>query len=124
MSRTNVGFIGLGNIGQPGASPSMACCRSLTTQRRGGCMIAPCFVRAIALGARASTPAEIARNCPLIGICVRDDKDVDSLFYGDAGMLAHAAKDTVIAIHSTVTQAGLARWAQAVDRSRGWHVES
>lgn len=117
MSRTNVGFIGLGNIGQPMA-------KNLINDAFDAWMYdvsEKALAELVALGARASTPAEIARNCPLIGICVRDDKDVDSLFYGDGGMLAHAAKDTVIAIHSTVTQAGLARWAQDA-AARGVHV--
>lgn len=117
MSRINVGFIGLGNIGQPMA-------KNLISDAFDAWMYdvsAPALAKLVALGARASTPAEIARNCPLIGICVRDDKDVDALFYGDEGMLAHAAKDTVIAIHSTVTQAGLARWAKD-GAARGAHV--
>jgi 3-hydroxyisobutyrate dehydrogenase len=116
MSRINVGFIVLGNIGQPMAKNPSA------MHSTPGCTTSPlALAELVALGARASTPAEIARNCPLIGICVRDDKDVDSLFYGDEGMLAHAAKDTVIAIHSTITQAALTRWAKD-GAARGVHV--
>jgi 3-hydroxyisobutyrate dehydrogenase len=117
MSRSNVGFIGLGNMGQPMA-------KNLINDAFDTWMYdvsEKALAELVALGARASTPAEIARNCPLIGICVRDDKDVDSLFYGDEGMLAHAAKDTVIAIHSTITQAALTRWAKD-GAARGVHV--
>jgi 3-hydroxyisobutyrate dehydrogenase len=66
----------------------------------------------VALGARSATPADIARHCRVIGLCVRDDRDVEALLYGEEGMLALAAPGTVIAIHSTVTQAGLLRWAK------------
>lgn len=117
MSKTNVGFIGLGNIGAPMA-------RNLIGDTFDAWMYdvsEKALAELVALGARAATPAEIARNCPLIGICVRDDKDVDSLLYGDEGMLAHVGADTVIAIHSTVTQAGLARWARDA-AARGVHV--
>jgi 3-hydroxyisobutyrate dehydrogenase len=117
MSKTNVGFIGLGNIGAPMA-------KNLINDAFDAWMYdisEQALADLVALGARASTPAAIARNCPLIGICVRDDKDVDALFYGDEGMLAHAAKDTVIAIHSTITQAALRRWAKD-GAARGVHV--
>jgi 3-hydroxyisobutyrate dehydrogenase len=47
-----------------------------------------------------------------IGICVRDDAQVQNLLHGDDGIFAHAAPGTLIAIHSTVTQANLLLWAQ------------
>jgi len=34
------------------------------------------------------------------------------LLYGEEGLLANAAADTIIAIHSTVTQAGILKWAK------------
>ncbi|MEZ5501396.1 MAG: NAD(P)-dependent oxidoreductase [Halioglobus sp.] len=56
--------------------------------------------------------AELAGACSHIGVCVRDDAQVEELLHGDGGIFAHAAPGTLIAIHSTVTQANLLRWAQ------------
>jgi 3-hydroxyisobutyrate dehydrogenase len=42
---------------------------------------------------------------------VRDDQQVEELLYGDGGIFANAGKGTVVAIHSTVTQARLLKWA-------------
>jgi 3-hydroxyisobutyrate dehydrogenase len=105
--RTNVGFIGLGNIGKPMAKHLIG-----DEFRLHAYDVVPAAVaELVALGAIAATPAEIAVECHYIGICVRDDKDVESLLYGEAGLLNTARETTVIVIHSTVTQAGLLKWA-------------
>jgi 3-hydroxyisobutyrate dehydrogenase-like beta-hydroxyacid dehydrogenase len=108
MSRLPVGFIGLGNMGKPMARNLV--CDTLEAWVHD-VQQAP-VDELVALGARSATRAEIARHCRVIGLCVRDDRDVEALLYGEEGMLALAAPGTVIAIHSTVTQAGLLRWAK------------
>jgi 3-hydroxyisobutyrate dehydrogenase-like beta-hydroxyacid dehydrogenase len=108
MSRLPVGFIGLGNMGKPMARNLV--CDTLEAWVHD-VQQAP-VDELVALGARGATPADIARHCRVIGLCVRDDRDVEALLYGEEGMLALAAPGTVIAIHSTVTQAGLLRWAK------------
>ena len=109
MTSINAGFIGLGNIGKPMAS-------HLNT-KEVNLYVFDVFPEAmtdlVAAGATAAaSPAEMAKQCSYIGLCVRDDNDVESLLYGDEGILANAEKDTLIAVHSTVTQASLLRWAQ------------
>jgi len=108
MSRLPVGFIGLGNMGKPMARNLV--CDTLEAWVHD-VQQAP-VDELVTLGARSATPADIARHCRVIGLCVRDDRDVEALLYGEEGMLALAAPGTVIAIHSTVTQAGLLRWAK------------
>jgi 3-hydroxyisobutyrate dehydrogenase-like beta-hydroxyacid dehydrogenase len=66
----------------------------------------------------AASPVELARNCAHIGICVRDEHQVEQLLYGGSGLLEHAAIDTIIAIHSTVTQADILKWASAGQAAR------
>lgn len=108
MSRLPVGFIGLGNMGKPMARNLV--CDTLEAWVHD-VQQAP-VDELVALGARSATPADIARHCRVIGLCVRDDRDVEALLYGEEGMLALASPGTVIAVHSTVTQAGLLRWAK------------
>lgn len=50
----------------------------------------------------AATPAELAAEADLVGICVWDDQAVRDVLYGDDGVLAGTRSGTVIAIHSTV----------------------
>ncbi len=46
------------------------------------------------------------------GLVVRDDAQVEALLYGEGGILANASPGTLVAIHSTVTQANLLKWAE------------
>ena len=108
MKTKYAGFIGLGNIGQPMAHHLNASDFPL--------MVFDNFPEAMASlvegGAKAaSNAAEIGQNCNYIGLCVRDDNDVNDLLYGDQGILENSNEGTLIAIHSTVTQASLLRWA-------------
>ena len=108
MTQTNAGFIGLGNIGRPMAKHLNDSDFTL--------MVFDHFHEAMTSliddGAKAaSSAADIAQHCNYIGLCVRDDSDVNDLLYGEQGILAHANAGCLIAIHSTVTQASLLRWA-------------
>lgn len=106
--RKKVGFIGLGDIGKPMAR-HLVCDRFETYVYD---LVSASVEELVTLGARAcSSVVELARSCEHIGICVRDDAQVEALLYGDEGILIHAAPGTVVAIHSTVVQAHLLNWA-------------
>ena len=51
---------------------------------------------------RANSSAELAANCDVIGVSVRDDAQVLEVLQGEQGVLAGAAAGSVVAIHSTV----------------------
>lgn len=103
-----VGCIGLGNIGKPLARHLIGDDFQLHVYD----LYQPVVDEMVDAGAVGSTSlAELASACSHIGVCVRDDAEVESLLYGDGGILAHAAGGTLVAIHSTVTQARLLRWA-------------
>jgi 3-hydroxyisobutyrate dehydrogenase len=106
---TNVGYIGLGNIGKPSAQRLI--CDAYKAHVYD--VYTPAVEELVAAGAvGCGSVAELARACKHIGVCVRDDAQVQALLHGDDGIFAHAAKGTLIAIHSTVTQANLLRWAR------------
>lgn len=107
MSKQAVGFIGLGNIGKPMAKNLLGDAFEVSVYD-----VAPAPVtELVALGAHSASLAEMAKHCDIIGICVRDNDDVENLLYGDTGLLAHATPGTVFAIHSTITQQALRKWA-------------
>lgn len=95
------GFIGLGNIGKPMAEQLVKkgfkttvfdvmpkACESLKAE-----------------GARvANSPAEVAANADVIGVCVRNDADVESVLQGEDGIFSAARAGALIMIHSTVNQ--------------------
>ena len=93
--RRSVGYIGLGNIGKPSAERLI-----------GGAFAAyvydvyqPAVDELAGKGAIGCTAvSELAGQCDHIGICVRDDGQVEDLLYGEGGILAHAVAGTVVAI--------------------------
>lgn len=103
----NVGYIGLGNIGAP-------CAERLITDGFNAHVFdvfADAMEPLVAKGAiGAGSVGELAQACEHIGICVRDDAQVEALLYGDEGIFVNAGSGTQVSIHSTVTQSHLLRW--------------
>ena len=113
-AKKRVGFIGLGDIGRPMA-------KHLVTDAYEVHVFDLVQSALDELGEIGATPcasiAELAAACSHIGICVRDDAQVESVLYGEQGVLANAASGTLIAVHSTVTQANLVKWVgEAADK--------
>ncbi|MEM1112464.1 MAG: NAD(P)-dependent oxidoreductase [Pseudomonadota bacterium] len=107
-TRIKAGYIGLGNIGKPSAQ------RLVTDGIEAHVydVYQPAVNELAAEGAVAcGSVAELAAACEHIGICVRDDAQVEELLYGDDGLFAKAAAGTLIAVHSTVKQSSAQRWA-------------
>lgn len=104
----SIGFIGLGNIGKPMA-------RHLLKLGEPVCVhdLAQAPLRELAgLGAQVMAPRLMAQQCRLIGLCVRDEGEVECLLHGDEGLLQGMAPDSIIAVHSTVAQAAILRWSR------------
>jgi 3-hydroxyisobutyrate dehydrogenase len=93
------GFIGLGNQGKPIAANLAPAGFELTVYD-----VAPGPVaELVAAGAKAAaSPRELAARCDVIGVCVPADEHVRAVALGENGVLAGAARGTVLAIHSTI----------------------
>ena len=106
--RMNVGYIGLGNIGKPSARHLIGD----DYQAHVYDLVPEAVAELSAAGAVAcASVAELAGACVHIAICVRDEAQVAALLYSDDGIFAHVAKDTLVAIHSTVTRDAILKWA-------------
>jgi 3-hydroxyisobutyrate dehydrogenase len=66
---------------------------------------------------KSCTPAALAANVDLVGICVWDDAAVHDVLCGADGVLAGCRPGTVIAIHSTVSPATVIESAAAAEES-------
>ena len=93
------GFIGLGNIGAPMAGRLLEAGLEVTVHDLARSAAEPLLER----GAHwASSPAEMAARCDLVGICVPDDAGVHEVVTGEAGVLSRAQPGSLLLIHSTV----------------------
>ncbi|MCY4039806.1 MAG: NAD(P)-dependent oxidoreductase [Gammaproteobacteria bacterium] len=118
MPNSHVGYIGLGMIGKPCAlrlvSAGLAAhVYDLHRPAMDELADAGAFPR--------DSAAEIARACSHIGVCVRDRTEVEAVLSGEDGLFENASPDTVVAIHSTVSQADIVRWAKAANE-RGLYL--
>src|ERR1700741_4566751 len=103
-----VGFIGLGSIGIFMARRLARVGFEVT-----GCDIAPEMLAAFdEPGARREAdPVAAARGAEILGICVRTDEQVESLF-ADGALLAALGEDGIVVIHATVAPALAQRLAK------------
>jgi 3-hydroxyisobutyrate dehydrogenase len=114
----SVGFIGLGNIGKPMAMHWARGNEPLVVFD----VVAQATADLVAAGAKAAVSvAELARQARIIGICVRDDKEVEQVLSGPSGILENARPDTVVAIHSTVKQESILEWHER-GTTRSMHI--
>jgi 3-hydroxyisobutyrate dehydrogenase len=113
-----IGFIGLGNIGAPMARQLLKLDEPVWVFD----VAAERVAELVTAGARAAAaPQDLARHCRMVGLCVRDEADVNDLLHGGSGLLSSMGADSVIAVHSTVAQAAVLRWAHQA-RLRGIHL--
>jgi 3-hydroxyisobutyrate dehydrogenase-like beta-hydroxyacid dehydrogenase len=97
---TQVGFIGLGRMGKPMA---------VNLLRSGFDLIvydtrAETIHELTAAGARAAVSSqEVAANSEIVCVCVVDDGQVEDVVTGPRGILEGARRETVVAIHSTIS---------------------
>jgi len=107
MGLTNLGYIGLGNIGAPMAERLLSSETSLVVFDA----VAAAMESFTGKAELASSPAELGQTAELVGICVRDDADVESVVAGPDGLL-QSMRSGAIAIHSTVRPATVIRLSQ------------
>ena len=115
--KQTAGFIGLGDQGAPIARRIVEAGFPLTIWARREASTALLSDTAARV---AATPAALAADCDIIGICVVNDKDVQQVTI-ESGLLDAMRPGSVLAIHSTLlpeTVIGLAKSA----RARGVHV--
>ncbi|HEY6531964.1 MAG TPA: NAD(P)-dependent oxidoreductase [Acidimicrobiales bacterium] len=107
-----VGFIGVGNQGEPIARRIVEGGFDLTLWARRPASLEP-FADTAATS--AATPAELAAASDLVCICVYSDDDVLDVVLRPDGVLAGMAEGGIIAIHSTVVTETVAKVAAAAE---------
>lgn len=115
--KTTTGFIGLGDQGAPIARRIVDAGFPLTIwARREASTLAFSDTPAKV----ATTPAALAADCDIIGICVVNDADVRQVTI-DSGLLGAMRPGSVLAIHSTLLPETVID-IDAAARKRGVHV--
>lgn len=69
----------------------------------------------------AADPAELGAHAQLLGVSIAGDDAIESALFGERGIAAALAPDSIIALHSTMHPATVVRIAKRVE-PRGVHV--
>jgi 3-hydroxyisobutyrate dehydrogenase len=117
MIRT-VGFIGLGDIGEPMARNLCAGDFEVVVFDLRNEMVD----LLVESGAKAAGSCrEVGERCEVVCVCVMDDAATEAVIAGQDGVLAGARAETIIAIHSTVNPATVKKLAERAS-GNGVHV--
>jgi 3-hydroxyisobutyrate dehydrogenase-like beta-hydroxyacid dehydrogenase len=122
MSRSKVAFIGLGVMGYPMAGHCQASGHDMSVYNRTASKAEHWSTEH---GGRwQETPALAAQDADFVLVCVGNDDDVRSVFYGNDGLLSRLKPGAVVVDHTT-TSVELAReLEQAVERAGGQFIDA
>jgi len=102
---TRLGFIGLGIMGRAMAANLIKAGHPLTVWNRTPS-------KAEGLDARfADNPEEVGASSDLVFVCVSDTPDVETVVFGDQGVLHGMGDGGVLVDHSTISPVGTAEFA-------------
>ena len=105
----NVGFIGLGIMGQGMAANLLRAGFPLTVWNRTAAKMEPL----VAAGAQpAASPADLASRSTIVVLCVSDTPDVEAVLLGPDGVLAGAQPGSLVVDCSTISPEATRRLAQ------------
>ena len=106
---STIGIVGLGNMGRAMARHLIAAEHAVV----GFDPAAAACEAASSLGVKiASTAAGVAAECELVFVVVGFDSEVETVFFGDSGLLEGARPGLVVAIGSTLTPSYAFRLAE------------
>jgi 3-hydroxyisobutyrate dehydrogenase len=98
--RQRVGFVGLGDIGEPMARHILSSGFPTTLWARRAASLAPFEGTAYH---RAESLIGLGRASDVVGVCVFSEEDVSEVVLGDEGILSGMAAGGAILVHSTVS---------------------
>ncbi len=108
----SVGFIGLGIMGRSMAMNLVSAGEQVVVWNRT-------LSRAAELEAAgadvAASPADVARSCEVVLICVSDTPDVESVVFGDNGVADGLSSGSLIVDHSTISPSATKEFASRVN---------
>jgi 3-hydroxyisobutyrate dehydrogenase len=101
-----VGFVGLGNIGQPMTRALLRAGLHVAVLDTAPEKAEPC----VAEGARAVTRPDDLADCAVVALAVPDDDAVEEVL-SESGLLTALASDAIVIVHSTILPATARRLA-------------
>jgi len=116
MGFRQIGFLGLGSIGEPMAERILDAGRPLTVWNR----TAEKTARLASKGATvAKSPKELAAACDVVCMCVTDSGALEEVVFGKGGIVAGAPAPRYLVDHSTVSPEATSEFARRLAAATG-----
>src|SRR5688572_6261718 len=110
-----LGFIGIGLMGRPMTLRLLAAGHEVTVWNRSREKLAAVLEK----GARAAgSPAELARACEIVMICVTDQHAAESVLFGADGVAAGATAGSIVVDFSSIAPASARQFATRLEAKR------
>jgi 3-hydroxyisobutyrate dehydrogenase-like beta-hydroxyacid dehydrogenase len=122
MSRSKIAFIGLGVMGYPMAGHCQSSGLDVTVYNRTSSKAQ--LWSSEHGGHWRKTPALAAKDAEFVLVCVGNDDDVRSVFYGDDGLLNQLKPGSVVIDHTTTSVELAKELDQAVTRAGGQFIDA
>lgn len=116
-----IGFIGLGTMGTGMASNLIEKGHDVVVWNRTASRMDPLVEAGAAVG---SSPADVARQCPVVMMCVSDTPDVASVLHSSDGLLDGVSEDSLIVDHSTISPGATVGFAEEVTALGGNWIDA
>lgn len=111
MTESRIGFIGLGIMGSGMARNLLMKEQPLTVWNRTRAKAEALRLEGALL---AISPADLARGCQVIAVCLSDTPDVDEVLHMDQGLLEGIGPGHLIIDHSTISPEATRRFGEVV----------
>ena len=121
MMSDQVGFIGLGIMGSGMARNLLEKGHDVVVWNRTPSRTEPLVTAGAVAG---QSPADVARRCPIVMICVSDTPDVDAVLTSDGGLLEGISEGSLVIDHSTISPAGTVWFSDEVAARGGAWVDA
>ena len=117
--KERIGFIGLGDIGQPMALRIVDAGYPIQVYNRTAAKLAPFADRGLEI---ATSPAELARTCDIVFVCVTNTDAVEQVVFGPEGVAAGSRAGQLLVDLSTIHPNGARDMANRLmrDFGMGW----
>ena len=116
-----IGFIGLGIMGSGMAGNLLDKGHNVVVWNRTPSRLEPLVEAGAVAG---DSPADVARRCPIVMICVSDTPDVDAVLMSEGGLLEGISEGSLVVDHSTISPAGTVWFADEVAARGGAWVDA
>lgn len=116
-----IGFIGLGTMGAGMASNLIERGLDVVVWNRTASRMEPLIEAGASVG---SSPADVARQCPVVMMCVSDTPDVASVLHSSDGLLDGVSEDSLIIDHSTISPGATVGFAEEVSALGGSWIDA